>query len=246
MWLKNIQIDKIPHAIIVEGDSFTDKLGFAKEIVKAIVGQGLNGQKVDDDNYEDMLIVDRGTSSIKKEDVSEIQRFLKRTASLDSGNICIICNADNMRVQSQNMLLKTLEEPPQGSHIFLLSENSNNLLDTVRSRCVIYRAYGEDDSKVGTLELAESVCQLLLEDAYFHKAKKLLEKEIKDKEELLELLDGMEKVYREYLLGSEKGRLYRKEDIFKYIRYIEDAKKNIRYNVNYRTAFKKLIIQIGG
>ena len=114
---KTIAQGKMAHAIVIEADELFDKLGFAKDIVKAIVckeepGEGcdhcIDCRKIADDNYEDMLIVDKATNSIKTEDVEEIQEFLKRKASLDNGNIVIICHADNLIVQSQNKLLKVL------------------------------------------------------------------------------------------------------------------------------------------
>ncbi len=42
----------------------------------------------------------------------------------------------DMRVESQNALLKVLEEPPSYGVFILLSENPEQLLPTVRSRCV--------------------------------------------------------------------------------------------------------------
>lgn len=41
-----------------------------------------------------------------------------------------------MRVEGQNALLKVLEEPPAYGVFFLLAENPNSLLPTVRSRCI--------------------------------------------------------------------------------------------------------------
>ena len=43
--------------------------------------------------------------------------------------------AEAMRDESQNALLKTLEEPPGFVHLILLSSEPEALLDTVASRC---------------------------------------------------------------------------------------------------------------
>ena len=40
-----------------------------------------------------------------------------------------------MRDESQNALLKTLEEPPRFAHLILLSSEPEALLETVASRC---------------------------------------------------------------------------------------------------------------
>jgi DNA polymerase III, gamma/tau subunits len=48
--------------------------------------------------------------------------------------IFIIDNAHRMNPASSNALLKTLEEPPSTSHIFLVTSKPNALLPTIRSR----------------------------------------------------------------------------------------------------------------
>lgn len=51
----------------------------------------------------------------------------------------IIDDADKMNDAASNALLKTLEEPPPTSHIFLISSRPDSLLPTIRSRCQMLR-----------------------------------------------------------------------------------------------------------
>ncbi len=51
----------------------------------------------------------------------------------------IIDDADKMNDSASNALLKTLEEPPATSHIFLISSRPDALLPTIRSRCQTLR-----------------------------------------------------------------------------------------------------------
>jgi DNA polymerase-3 subunit delta' len=50
--------------------------------------------------------------------------------------VVIIDPADAMNVQSQNALLKTLEEPPDDTTLVLVSSSGDALLPTIRSRCL--------------------------------------------------------------------------------------------------------------
>ena len=50
--------------------------------------------------------------------------------------IYIIEDAQLMNESAQNALLKTIEEPPEYAVIFLLTENADIFLDTIRSRCI--------------------------------------------------------------------------------------------------------------
>lgn len=58
----------------------------------------------------------------------------------------VIEQADAMAEESQNALLKTLEEPPRFAHLVLISSQPSVLLDTVRSRCQVigFAALGPD------------------------------------------------------------------------------------------------------
>jgi DNA polymerase III subunit delta' len=58
----------------------------------------------------------------------------------------VIDDADLMAEESQNALLKTLEEPAPFAHLVLVSSQPSALLDTVRSRCqeVTFAALGPD------------------------------------------------------------------------------------------------------
>jgi DNA polymerase III subunit delta' len=49
--------------------------------------------------------------------------------------VFVIEAAEAMRDESQNALLKTLEEPPAFAHLILLSSDQEGLLETVASRC---------------------------------------------------------------------------------------------------------------
>src|SRR5829696_1886996 len=49
--------------------------------------------------------------------------------------VFVIDSAEAMRDESQNALLKTLEEPPGFAHLILLSSEPESLLETVASRC---------------------------------------------------------------------------------------------------------------
>lgn len=49
--------------------------------------------------------------------------------------VFVVVEAERLNSNSQNALLKTLEEPPKDSYIILLSTPSDDLLATTRSRC---------------------------------------------------------------------------------------------------------------
>jgi hypothetical protein len=51
-------------------------------------------------------------------------------------HVFVLQKADLLSPAAANSLLKSLEEPPQGYHFFLLAAHEQQLLPTIRSRCI--------------------------------------------------------------------------------------------------------------
>lgn len=62
-------------------------------------------------------------------------QHLSHTAHQGKCKIVVLSKADSLSIGAMNALLKTLEEPPLHSYIFLLSEYPHLLPATIRSRC---------------------------------------------------------------------------------------------------------------
>ena len=64
---------------------------------------------------------------------------LYRTGHQSNKKVAIIHEADRMRKEAANAFLKTLEEPPAGTFLFLLSTRPYSILPTIRSRTIVVR-----------------------------------------------------------------------------------------------------------
>jgi len=73
--------------------------------------------------------------------VEEVRERVIRAAAyrpFEGGKrVFVVEAAEAMRDESQNALLKTLEEPPEFVHLILLSSDQESLLETVASRCQV-------------------------------------------------------------------------------------------------------------
>ncbi len=254
----------LSHAYIIEADRRTDKLEFAMDFLKATSCELRPGigceecascRRLMHGNCEDLHIVSATGNSLKDKDISELQDKL-RSKPLGRRNMAIIADADTMTVRAQNRLLKTLEEPSGNALIVLLSENRENLLQTIRSRCVAYslNSYEEQASgqKAGAeaetgKQAAEEVVDALLANEKFFFLKQILSKRIKNSSDAKLMLDEMEVIYRNCLLGKDaRGRSLKQDLIFYFVDLIEEARRDIIANVNYSYALKELILKIGG
>jgi DNA polymerase III subunit delta' len=73
---------------------------------------------------------------INIEQVRELGRVLSLRAGEARRKVAIIAGADRLNIQAANAFLKTLEEPPSGSILILLSTDPERMLETIHSRCL--------------------------------------------------------------------------------------------------------------
>ena len=128
----SINKNKVSHAYLFEGMNGVGKKTLAKEFAKTLI-------KVDKlENSPDYISIEPEGSSIKIAQIRKLQTDVLVKPHSDY-KIYIINKAEKMTVESQNALLKTLEEPPAYVIIILITSNKNSLLDTIKSRCEIIK-----------------------------------------------------------------------------------------------------------
>lgn len=251
-----IEMDKISHAYIFEGIGCIDKRSFVESFVKGILcpvntGDNCNScgicRKVDHGNHEDIIYIKASGGSIKDADIVKMQESLKNKPFGDR-HIVIIENSDTMTLRAQNRLLKTLEEPPGSSVIMLLSENMENLVQTIKSRCVKYRInYFGSEGYDFMMEKAEKVSDMALNREPFYKLKQEIDDILENSDEVAGFLDSLQVVFRNMLIKKNKGiSLYKDEDLKRNIYAAENARRQIKEGVSQSYAMKNLLIKIGG
>lgn len=84
--------------------------------------------------------------------------------------IFIIPNSERLSEKIQNALLKSIEEPPENTVFFLLTEDRSHLLPTVRSRAVHFRTEPLSSQEIRSALRDHSFPNDLLEDAVLFSA----------------------------------------------------------------------------
>ncbi len=82
-----------------------------------------------------MVEIPEDKQGIGVDQVRDLIERLQLTASLGGNRVGLMPQADAMNSNAANALLKTLEEPPSGAWLILLSEQPARLSATIRSRC---------------------------------------------------------------------------------------------------------------
>src|SRR5699024_12445644 len=86
-----------------------------------------------------LLQPEQGGGLIRVEPMRAFVNRLHLTPQYDNGRLGWIEPAEQLNTAAANSLLKTLEEPPAGTHLVPVSDHVNGLLPTIRSRCRLLR-----------------------------------------------------------------------------------------------------------
>jgi DNA polymerase III, gamma/tau subunits len=183
--------------------------------------------------------------SVRNGNIEQIQEHLSKIPIEGERNIAIIKDADTVTARAYGRFLKTLEEPPVGTVIMLLSENVKNLPQTIVSRCVKLRVlpFGIKEDMKSAVQAEKLVSQITAGEPYYS-IRRTLDKVGREREAAFELLDSMEEIYRNDLSGSGTGM--NREYIYRAIGIIEETRDRIARNRNVAYALKSMALRIGG
>jgi DNA polymerase-3 subunit delta' len=141
--------DRVPQSLLFAGPDGVGKRTTAIALAQALNCPTRRASKADDacgtcptcqrisrGQHADVVAIDRGDDSIIKLKLLR-ERVLDAVGyrPFEGARRVFIIAADDLREDSQDALLKTLEEPPPSAILILISAYPGTLLETVQSRC---------------------------------------------------------------------------------------------------------------
>ena len=125
--------DRLGHAYLLVGAEP------ALELARQIAAMVIHAAPASVLTHPDVHLVEPESKSrrIVVEQMRDLEGSLRLRASTVGGRkVGIVREADRLQVQASNAFLKTLEEPPAGSLLLLLSAQPEALMETILSRCI--------------------------------------------------------------------------------------------------------------
>jgi len=132
-FMKRADKNSLSHAHLIIGPE-----GIGKSIMARMFALKILGKEVDH-NYADIIHYRPEKASFGVDEVRKIIEEVAKRPYEGDKKVIILHQGSKLTVQAQNALLKTIEEPPMGVYIIVLSESVDLLLDTIKSRCQIYK-----------------------------------------------------------------------------------------------------------
>lgn len=159
--------DRMPHALLMAGPESVGKYLSAKTLAAALLCEKEDApcgtcqacRMVEQQSHPDLVIVRPDKQNIKIEQIRRMQKELSLSPYMAHRRVCIIDDADKMRDEAANSLLKTLEEPTGDVIFILVTSKRYQLLDTIRSRCMLVQFGAIDRDELARALMAHTASE---------------------------------------------------------------------------------------
>ncbi len=252
-----LENNRLSNAYIFESQNPTYNLEkaieFADEIFK---NKGIN---IDQNQNPDLILINKEDESIKLDDVRQVIKSMYLRPNNGQVKVYIFNNSQNLRIESSNALLKSIEEPSAYSYIIFTTTNAYSLLPTIRSRCQLIRLKKDKDETNIDQDLLYEILANLMEGKldYYYKNKTFFDSYKEEKEELFDAILLFFRKILHYKYAKDQGIC--QDDDFYYIKKLdgvsfdvledliektEEIKLAFKFNTNYDLSIEKLVFYI--
>lgn len=280
MLCSSVKNNKVSHAYLIDENNNKDAFNLIIDFVKKIICE--NGyenlsvlekdsicKRIDDGNYSELKIIEPDGMFIKKQQIITLQQEFSREAVEGRKRVYIIRDCDKMRPETANSMLKFLEEPENDIVAILMTNNYNNILPTIISRCQTIKLHNvlEENFILGDYDkiVFDFICNLSndgidailnIQELWFDKIAS------KDRDVYLKLFDIMIDMYYDivklkigirsikyneyiepFILIADKSSL---EQLLNKINFLVEVKDAIKFNINLNLLMDSVVINIGG
>ena len=246
--IKQYEKNMLSHAFLIETNNIDKCLIDVKEIIKIInkTNEANNLDKlIELNNLPSLVIIEPDGMFIKKGQLEELETKFSTKPIYSKYNTYVIINADKMNDSSANTILKFLEEPESNIIGFLIVNNKENVLPTIKSRCEIVHVDYKDEKSND--EEKEELVDLYIKKIYntndYLINKKIILSKYSERVDIEEILSIMFDKY--YSLYKKEIKNEKNRDKYCKILDIIQAKMNLlRYNGNIELLLDSLVIEM--
>ena len=145
--------DKLPNSILISGQKGLGKSTFTYHFINFLLSKGekneynIRDYLIDPNNstyksiqsgtHANLFILDAiDDENIKIDQIRKLLLFLNKSTYYKSVKIVLLDNAEYLNINSSNALLKAIEEPSKDTYFFIINNDSQKIMNTIKSRCI--------------------------------------------------------------------------------------------------------------
>ncbi len=158
---RSLEEDRLAHAYLITGPEGAGKQDLALRMIELANGSTANKLEAVRDPHVYLIRPESKSRRITIDQIRSLERQLHLSGTPGQTKIGVVQDADRLQVQSENAFLKTLEEPPVSTLLLLLTSQPEQLLDTIRSRCIRVPLYAQGDHQPNMSENVATFLQAI-------------------------------------------------------------------------------------
>lgn len=213
--------NKIYNAYMVE----TKDLDGAIDSIKEYIGRfGFDEILLRNNTHPDFMVIELENKDVREKLHITLMSKVSIKPNIADRRVFIIYSKKDIPVHIQNMLLKTLEEPPEYVSIFIITESRDYFLDTIKSRVFLIRDFSDTNDAIELDDKVKDKICVLISDIRFKDAFDIIDFSKENHSNIKNILKFMLYVARDslyYKKTYDKNRLY-SNDRLAYIEAISD------------------------
>lgn len=148
-------ITSFSHAYLFNVNSLSNALPYIKSFAKRVICGQYNDNclidcdicyKIDNDEFDDLYIVNPDTIGINTIEIEKLLHYMSTKSTRNNGKrVYIIYGMERLSRDISNKILKFLEEPEDNIYALLMTENYEQILPTITSRCQVINLVFDSD-----------------------------------------------------------------------------------------------------
>lgn len=139
--------ERVSHAYLIQGERGTGKEAIALLLAKGLFCKNKQDaepcqtcsscKRIESGNFPDVHWLRPEGQSIKIDQIEQLQKEFVYSGLESTQKVYIIVGSDTLTLNAANRILKFLEEPSRKTTAIMLTENSQSIIPTIRSRCQV-------------------------------------------------------------------------------------------------------------
>ncbi len=250
--IKKYNEKKLSHVFLIETN---DKILALKDIIEFVKVINCNNEYKEDcdkcnlchlietNNLPSLKIIYPDGQAIKKIQMEELKRDFSSIPYLSNYNTYIINDAEKFNASSANTMLKFIEEPENNIIGFLITNNKENVINTIKSRCEIIKSFYEEEDNLKNIENIQNLAYEYLYKVEVEKQESIVYNKVVLDEKLENrdliqmfkvILDVYLKLLNKNIINSKLEKLVNldQKDVLKRILIVSEVIDKLNYNLN--------------
>lgn len=230
-----LAIKKADYTSSILINSYTHSKEIAEQVLERLTTKKINSNP-------DIFSISDNQTELNSIGIEQVLDFIKKAQFkpfCSNFKIGIIYNAEKMTEESQNSILKTLEEPPLKTTIILATKKKELLIKTILSRCQIFDFSLFEEQENFDDEILQFISAPVLEKLEFLDKFDAITQKKEQLEKFSNYLLCLYKFFQDELLKNPES-----ESLIATLKQIDEAKDAVEKNVNPKIVLKSLLLNI--